>query len=92
MKEGDVTKTPIKVGESWYIVGVNKREEANMEDFAKQRGDLMEQMLSQKRGEVFSDYLAATRQKMETAGSIKIYNDAVAKLDEPALPFGDTDQ
>lgn len=88
MKEGDVTKTPIKVGETWYIVGVNKREEANMEDFAKRRGDLMEQMLSQKRGEVFSDYLSATRQKMETAGSIKIYNDAVAKLDEPTLPFG----
>ena len=89
MKEGEVTKTPIQIADNWYIVGVNKREEANMDDFAKQRSGLMEQMLQRRRGEVFSDYLAATRQKMEAAGDIKIYNDAIAKLDEPSLPFGD---
>jgi len=87
MKEGETTKTPIQIGDTWYIVGVNKREEANMDEFAKQRTSLTEQMLSQKRGEVFSDYLASTRQRMETADDIKIYNDAVAKLDESSLPF-----
>lgn len=89
MKEGDVTKTPLKVGDNWYVVGVTKREEANMDDFAKQRDDLIGQMLQQKRGEVFSDYLAATRQRMETAGQIKIYPDAIAKIDAPTLPFGE---
>jgi hypothetical protein len=62
-----------------------------MEDFAKQRDDLIEQMLSQKRSQVFSDYLAAVRQRMEAAGQIKIYKDAVAKLDEadqPEQPVG----
>lgn len=49
----------------------------------------MEQMLGRKRGEVFADYIAATRQKMETDGKIKIYKDAIAKLDEGDLPFGD---
>ena len=88
MKEGDVTKTPIKVGDSWMIVGMTKREDANMADFAKQRDTMMEQMLSQKRGEVYSEYLASTRQKMEAAGKIKIYNDVIAKLDEgTADPF-----
>ncbi len=90
MKEGDVTKTPIKVGDNWMIVGMTKREDANMAEFAKQRDTLMEQMLSQKRGEVFSEYLASTRQKMESDGKIKIYNDVIAKLDEgttPADPF-----
>ncbi|MGQ0541810.1 MAG: SurA N-terminal domain-containing protein [Blastocatellia bacterium] len=87
MKVGEVTKTPIKIGDSYFIVGVTNREEANMDDFAKQRTTLMEQMLNQKRGEVFSEYLTATRRRLETAGEIKIYNDAVAKLDEPALPF-----
>jgi peptidyl-prolyl cis-trans isomerase D len=82
MKEGDVTKTPIKVGDNWMIVGMTKREDANMADFAKQRDTLMEQMLSKKRGEVFSEYLASTRQKMEADGKIKIYNDVIAKLDE----------
>jgi PPIC-type PPIASE domain. len=89
LKEGEVTKTPVKVGDSWYVVGVTKRDDAKMEDFAKQRDDLIEQALSQKRGVVFSDYLAATRQKLEAAGQIKIYKDAIAKIDGPELPVGE---
>ena len=88
LKEGEVTKEPIKVGDTWYVVGVNKREEASMEDFAKQRDELMEQMLQRKRGEVFSDYIASTRQRMETNGDIKIYDAAITKLDEATLPEG----
>ena len=91
MKEGESTKTPIKIGDSYYIVGVTKREEANMDDFAKQRDTLMEQMLTQKRGEVFQDYLASTRLRLETGGYIKIYKDVVEKLDDKALPT-DLDQ
>jgi parvulin-like peptidyl-prolyl isomerase len=81
MKDGEVSK-PIKVGDNWIIVGVTKREDANMGEFAKQRDTLMEQMLSQKRGELFSDYLASVRQKLEAAGAIKIYNDVIAKMDK----------
>ena len=86
MKQGEATQTPIKIGETYYIVGVNKREEANMDDFAKQRDTLMEQMLQQKRGEVFQDYLASTRVRLENGGDIKIYKDAIAKVEEPGLP------
>ncbi len=82
MKAGEATKTPIKIGENYYIVGVTKREEANMDEFAQQRDTLMEQMLAQKRGEVFQDYLASTRLRLETAGDIRIYKDAVAKVDD----------
>ena len=81
MKDGEVSK-PIKVGDNWIIVGVTKREDANMGEFAKQRDTLMEQMLSQKRGTLFSDYLASVRQKLEAAGAIKIYNDVIAKMDQ----------
>lgn len=87
LKEGEVTKTPLKVGDNWFIVAVNKREDAKQEDFAKQRDSLMQSMLMQKRGEVFQDYLASTRQKMETAKDITIYQDVIAKLDEvPEIP------
>ncbi|MEP7149778.1 MAG: SurA N-terminal domain-containing protein [Acidobacteriota bacterium] len=82
MRAGEATKTPIKIGENYYIVGVTKREEANMDDFAKERDTLREQMLAQKRGEVFQDYLASARLRMETAGDIRIYKDAVAKVDD----------
>ncbi|CAN5729085.1 hypothetical protein BH24ACI3_BH24ACI3_11640 [soil metagenome] len=90
IREGEVTKQPVKIGDNYYIVGVTNREEANMDEFAKQRDTLTEQMLNQRRGEVFSEYLAATRQRMESAGQIKIFPDAIAKLDEPAAdsPFG----
>lgn len=87
LRQGEVTKTPIQIGDAYYIVGVNSRTEANMDDFAKQRSTLMEQMATRKKGEVFSDYLASTRQKMEAAKEIVIYEPAVKKLDEGDLPL-----
>lgn len=83
MKVGEVTKTPVKVGDNWYVVGVTKREDANTEDFGKQRSGLIESMLGKKRSAVFSDYLAATKQKLETGGYIKIYQAAIDKIDAP---------
>jgi peptidyl-prolyl cis-trans isomerase D len=81
LKAGEVTKTPIKVGDGYYIVGVAKREEANMQDFAKQRDQMLQSSLFQKRGQVFEDYLADVRKKMEAAGQIKIYKEVTDKLD-----------
>ena len=86
MKEGEASATPIKVGESWYVVGVTKRTDPTPDEFAKQRTSLMESLLTQKRGEVFAEYLASTRQRMEADGSIKIYESALAKLEAPAEP------
>lgn len=81
MKEGEVTKKPINIGDSWFIVGVNKRQEASMDQFAKDRDRLRDDMLDRKRGEFFTDYMSATRVRMEADGSIKIYEDAIAKVD-----------
>ncbi|HQU91200.1 MAG TPA: SurA N-terminal domain-containing protein [Pyrinomonadaceae bacterium] len=89
LRQGEVTKTPIQIGDAYYIVGVNSRTEANMDDFAKQRSTLMEQMAARKKGEIFSDYLASTRQKMEAAKEIVIYDAAVKKLDETDLSSTD---
>jgi parvulin-like peptidyl-prolyl isomerase len=89
LRAGEVTKEPIKIGENYYIVGVKSREEANMEDFARQRDSLMEQMMNRKRGDVFFDYLNAVRRRMETAGRIRIFEDAIARIDaaDSGLPF-----
>lgn len=90
LKAGEVAKTPIMVGDNWYIVGASSRTDANMADFANQRTNLLEQKLSARRAEVFSDYLAAVRQKLEASGSIKIYKNVLAQIDaqnaEPAIP------
>ncbi len=82
LKAGEVTKTPVMIGDNWYVVGVNSREEAKTEDFAKERDELIEQKLSEKRGQVFLDYLSAARREMEAKGDIVIYQDALAKLDD----------
>lgn len=84
MKDGDVTKEPINIGENWFIVGVNNREEASMEDFAKQRDQLTQSMLQTKRSNVFSDFLASRQREMEAEGKIVIYKDLLAQLD--AIP------
>lgn len=81
LKSGEVTKTPLKIGDNWYVVGVTKREDASTDEYAKQRDQLMQTMIQQKRGTVFSDYITAIRQKMEQSGDIKIYNEPLAKLD-----------
>lgn len=81
LKVGEVTKTPVKVGDNYYIVGVTNRTEAVMDDFAKQRDQLSQGMIAMKRGQVYSDYLASVRQKLEAAGKIKIYKDVVDKID-----------
>lgn len=93
LKSGEVTKAPIKAGDNWYIVGVTNRTEASMDEFAKQREQLVQGMLNAKRGQVFQDYLADVRRRMETAGQIVIYKDAVKQLDtasEVETPEGQT--
>jgi peptidyl-prolyl cis-trans isomerase D len=88
MKAGDVTKKPVKIGESYYIIGVTKREDADNGDFAKQRSNLLDQMLSTKQNAVFADYMATARRKLESGGYIKVYQEALDKVDanEPAEP------
>lgn len=86
LKDGEVTKKPINIGDSWVIVGVNKREEASMDKFATDRDRLRDDMLDRKRGEFFSDFMSSARIRMEADGSIKVYDDAVAKIDAQAAP------
>jgi len=81
LKGGEITKTPIKVGDNWYIVGALNRMEAGMDEFAKQRDQLVQTILGTKREQVFSDYLADVRRRMEAAGEIKIYKEALEKID-----------
>ena len=81
LKSGEVTKTPIKSGEQFFIVGATKRTEANMDDFTKERDQLVQSALEAKKSQIFNDYLSDLRGRMEREGRIKIYKDALAKLE-----------
>lgn len=80
LQEGAVSKTPIKMGDTWVVVGATKREPANLSDFAKQHDTLMQRELDERRSQVFQDYIVATQHRMENEGKIKIYEDQLAKL------------
>jgi peptidyl-prolyl cis-trans isomerase D len=92
LKTGEVTKTPLKVGDNFVVVGVSNRKEADLADFAQQREQLMQTMLSAKQNQVFEDYIAVVQRRMMEAGKIKIYQDVLAGIEEAepdiALPPG----
>jgi len=82
LKTGEVTKTPLKVGDNWVVLGVTNRKEADLAEFAQQREQSMQTMLSARQNQVFEDYIATVQQRMMQDGKIKIYQDVLASIDE----------
>ena len=81
---GQVAKNPIKLGDSWYVVGVSNRTEADMEKFATEKVELMEKKLEEKKTDFFAEYIADQRKQREDSGDIVIYDDELARLEEQA--------
>jgi parvulin-like peptidyl-prolyl isomerase len=97
MKEGEISKTPIKVDDKWVVVGIVKRHEPDFKAFNEgDRDRLKQQLLGTRQNQVFEDYIAKVQEKMKQDGKIKIYEDVLKELDaqqaasapEPALPPG----
>ena len=94
LKAGEYSKTPIKVEDKWVIVGVTKRNDADMTGLAAQRDTLKQSMISERQDQVFDDYVAGVEQRMKQDGRIKIYETVLAQLEEdepaaePGLPPG----
>jgi peptidyl-prolyl cis-trans isomerase D len=86
MKAGEMTKSPVKIGENWVVFGVAKRKDADMSEFAKTRDDVRQQMLSRRQEQVFGDYIASVQQRMKRDGKIKIYDDVLNSIEEPEQP------
>jgi parvulin-like peptidyl-prolyl isomerase len=82
LKTGEIAKTPVKVGDNWVVLGVTNRKEADLAEFAQQRDQLMQTMLSARQNQVFEDYVVTVQRRMMQAGKIKIYQDVLASIDE----------
>jgi len=85
-KAGEVLKTPVFLNQNYLVLGVNNRTEADLTEFAKQRDQLMQSALTERKNQVFGDYLAAVQNRMEQDGKIKIYKDALAGMQEEEAP------
>ena len=86
LKAGEVTKTPIKSGANWIVVGVTKIAPADLTKFAGQRDRLMQTALAERKDQVFEDYVAAVQARLQREGRIKIYEDVLARLAEEEPP------
>jgi peptidyl-prolyl cis-trans isomerase D len=87
-KAGDVLQ-PIFLNQNYVVIGVNKKTDADLTEYAKQRDNLMQQALTSRKGQVFEDYLTSVMTRMKQAGKITIYKDVLDTMadDEPqALP------
>jgi peptidyl-prolyl cis-trans isomerase D len=82
LKSGEVTKTPLKVGDNWVVLGLTNRHEADLAAFAQQRDQLTQTMLSARQNQLFEDYIAAVQQRMKQNGKIKVYQDVLASMEE----------
>ena len=89
LKEGEVSKTPVKLGDTWVVVASTKRTDADLAEFAKQRDQLTQSLLTTRRNDVFEDYVSAARARLDREGKVKIYEDVLARnadQDEAAAP------
>jgi peptidyl-prolyl cis-trans isomerase D len=89
LKTGEGTKAPVKVGDKWVVVAVKERRDAKDEEFEKQKTELTERALSERRNQLFEDYLVEARRKLEEKGEIEIYRETLALVEESepaALP------
>jgi peptidyl-prolyl cis-trans isomerase D len=86
LKEGEVTKTPVKVGDAWMVIGVTKRTEPDMADFTQQRESLTETMLTQRRSQVFEDYISNVQARMQREGKVQVYTDVLARMQDEEPP------
>ena len=84
-KAGDIIN-PVFLNSNYLIIGVNNRTEADLTEFAKQRDSLIQSALSERRNQVFADYLAAVQKQMQQDGKITIYKDVFTALREQEEP------
>lgn len=80
-KAGDVLQ-PVFLNQNYIVIGVNKRTDADLTEYAKQRDSLMQTALTERKNQLFEDYLTAVKTRMEQAGKIKVYKDVLATIQE----------
>lgn len=81
-KAGEVLSGPIFLNENYLVIGVTKRTEADMAEFAKERDSLIQAAQDERKNQVFEDYLASVQQRMKQDGDIKVYTEVLDQYQE----------
>jgi peptidyl-prolyl cis-trans isomerase D len=85
MKDGEVSPA-FKTTDNYLVIGLNKRTDADMKEFDKQKDTLTTSALDTRRSQVFEDYISALQERMKADGRIKIQRDLLEQMMEEAPP------
>src|SRR5207245_8672977 len=83
---GERIQKPVFRNENDLVLGVTKRTEADLTEFAEQRDSLMQPAQTERKNQVVEDYLAAQRSRLDQAGKIKINKDVFANFQAEEEP------
>ncbi len=81
LKVGDVS-TAQNIGPNWLVYRVEAKTEANPADFEKQKKDLTEQVLNEKRGLAYEAFRSGLEERLKQEGKLKL-------MPEKLKGFGD---
>jgi peptidyl-prolyl cis-trans isomerase D len=80
LKEGEIAKSPVKVGAGYLIFAAKKREEADLSKLPQERDRIRQSLLSERQGLAFDAFTKAERKQYENQGKIKIFQDRIDKF------------
>lgn len=80
LKEGEVSKQPIKVGASYLIFAAVKRTDADLSKLAAERENLRQTLIAERQNIAYDTFIKQTRKQYESQGKIKIYQDRIDKF------------
>jgi len=88
MKQGEVA--PVEnLGNNWLVYRVAEKVEPNLDDFEKQKKDLTDQVLQEKRSLAFQTFKTALEDRLKKEGKLKIYQDKMKNFgDLGSTPIG----
>ncbi|HMV51096.1 MAG TPA: peptidyl-prolyl cis-trans isomerase [Blastocatellia bacterium] len=77
LKEGEVNKTPVKVGASYLIFAAAKRTEADLSKLAAERESVRQNIIIERQNTAYEAFVKELRKRYEAEGKIKIYQDRI---------------
>jgi peptidyl-prolyl cis-trans isomerase D len=81
MKAGDVS-APQNIGSNWLVYRVESKTEPNPADFEKQKKDLADQVLNDKRGLAYEAFRTALEQRLKQEGKLKLMPEKLKNFGE----------
>lgn len=82
LKAGEITKTPIKVGDNWVILGATNRVDADLAAFASRRPQMTQTLLTERQTQLWDNYITKVQEEMKRSGKIKIYQEVLTAMEE----------